>query len=112
MMVDFIPAKSNQVPFRYQKNTSIDSLGSGFPEAFRQFLRYLVARPLQPAKGSLPNMTSMKTLAEALDREYGWFVDAEPGKAQDVVADLARSDESLARLLFNPSLYPVLGQTK
>ncbi len=112
MMVDFIPSKSNQVPFRYQKTGAIDSLGSGFPEAFKQFLRYLVARPLQPAKADLPSMTSMKSLAEALDREYGWFMDADPGKAQEVVADLARTDERLARILFNPSLYPVLGQNK
>ena len=110
MMVDFIPSKSNLVPFRYQKTGSIDALGSSFHEAYRQLLRYLVARPLQPAKSNLPSMTSMKTLAEALDREYGWFVDADPGKAQEVVADLARTDERLARLLFNPSVYPILGQ--
>jgi hypothetical protein len=53
-------------------------------------------------------MISMKPLAEALDREYGWFVDAEPGKAQEIVADLALKDDRLARLLFNPSVYPVL----
>ena len=50
----------------------------------------------------------MKTVAEALDREYGWFVEAEPGKAQEIVEELMRRDGRLARLLFNPKIYPQL----
>jgi hypothetical protein len=111
-IVDFIPAKNNQIAFRYMKARRTDFLGSDSREAIMQFLRYLVARPLESAKGNLPNMTSVKTLAEALNREYGWLVDADPGKAQEVVANLARSDDRLARLLFNPSLYPALAQAK
>jgi hypothetical protein len=100
------------VPFRFAKAGKIDSIGSVLPEAFSQFLRYLTARPLLPAKKGLQPMTSMKNLAEALDREYGWFVQADPGKAQKAVSELALTDARLARLLFNPSVYPVLAQTK
>jgi hypothetical protein len=57
-------------------------------------------------------MTASRDLAEALDREYGWFVDAEPGKAQDVVAKLLLTDEHLAKSLFSPTLYPGLTEKK
>ena len=50
--------------------------------------------------------------AEALDREYGWFVDADPGKAQETVSELAHSDERLAQSLFSPALYPDLSPKK
>ncbi len=112
MTIDFIPAKSTQVPFRYMKTGSVDVLGAGFHEAFKQFLRYLAARPLEQAGKSDQSMSSARPLAEAVDREYGWFVDADPGKAQAVVSDLAQKDERLAKFLFNPSLYPVLAKTK
>jgi hypothetical protein len=113
LMVDFIPAKTTQIPFRYIKTGEIDSLEPDFHAAFRQFLRYLVARPLEPVKKEdEPSATALKNLAEALDREYGWFVSAEPGKAGEAVANLVSSDKQLARLLFNPSLYPELAKTK
>ena len=108
MMIDFIPAKTGSVPFRFTKSGKIDEAGAQIPEAFSQFAYYLTVRPLQPMQKKLPTMTSVKKLAEALDREYGWFVEAEPGKAQSVVSDLAATDERLARFLFNPSLYPTL----
>ena len=108
MMVDFMPAKTGSVPFRFAKSGKIDETGAQLPEAFSQFAYYLTVRPLQPMQKKLPTMTSVKKLAEALDREYGWFVEAEPGKAQAVVSDLAATDERLARFLFNPSLYPTL----
>ena len=108
MMIDFIPAKTGSVPFRFTKSGKIDEAGAQLPEAFSQFAYYLTVRPLQPMQKKLPTMTSVKKLAEALDREYGWFVEAEPGKAQTVVSDLAATDERLARFLFNPSLYPTL----
>ena len=108
MMIDFIPAKAGPVPFRFTKSGKIDEVGARIPEAFSQFAYYLTIRPLEPMQKKLPTMTSVKKLAEALDREYGWFVEAEPGKAQAVVSDLAATDERLARFLFNPSLYPTL----
>jgi hypothetical protein len=108
MMIDFIPSKIGTVPFRYTKPGSIDFVGACIPEVFVQFAYYLAIRPLEPAKNKLPDLTSMKKLAEALDREYGWFVEAEPGKAQAIVSELAVSDPQLARFLFNPSLYPNL----
>jgi hypothetical protein len=112
MMIDFMPARTTLVPFRFTRAGKIETIGSGLPQAYNEFLRYLTARPLLPAKKELPPMTSMKNLAEALDREYGWFVSADPGKAQDIVSELARTDERLARLLFNPNVYPELAQTK
>jgi hypothetical protein len=108
MMIDFLPAKAGPVPFRFTKSGKIDDVGARFPEVFSQFAYYLTIRPLEPTQKKLPTMTSMKKLAEALDREYGWFVAAEPGKAQAVVSDLLATDERLARFLFNPSLYPTL----
>ncbi len=110
--VDFIPSRSNLVPFRYLKSGKLDSIGAGFYDAYSQFLRYLVSKPLEPARTSDFTLTSMKDLAEALDREYGWFVEAEPGKAQDAAANLLRSDEALARSLFSPALYPLLAKNK
>jgi len=112
MMIDFMPSRTSLVPFRFTKNGKIDIVGSSLPEAYSQFLRYLAARPILPAKKGLQQMTEMKNLAEALDREYGWFAAADPGKAQSLVSELARTDERLARLLFNPNVYPVLAQTK
>ncbi len=109
LTVDFIPARTTLVPFRFQTQTSIDSLGSLFGGALDQFLRYLVVRPM--AKGTNTGLKSdvLKPVVEALDREYGWFVTADPGKSNKIVADLVRSDNRLARLLFNPSLYPGMG---
>ena len=112
MIIDFIPSRSSQVPFRYMNSGKIDYVGSQLPLAFGQFLYYLAVRPLEPSSKKLPTFTSMKSLAETLDREYGWFVEADPGKAQEVVTNLLHTDERLARFLFNPSLYPVLAQTK
>jgi hypothetical protein len=112
MMLDFIPARSTQVPFRFTKSGSIDDVGSQLPKAYNQFLYYLGGKRLNPIDKKLPTMTEMKSLAEALDREYGWFVEANPGKAQEVVSKLVSSDERLARLLFNPSMYPALIPTK
>ena len=112
IMLDFIPSKTTLVPFRFTKSGKIDAVGSSLPEAYNQFLRYLTTRPLERTGKSLEPMTSMKNLAEALNREYGWFVAADPGKAQQIVSDLARNDARLARLLFNPNVYPVLAPTK
>jgi hypothetical protein len=94
------------------KTGKIDSFGTGFYEAYDQFLRYLVAPLPEQGRNSVATMDSVKSIAEALDREYGWFVEAEPGKAQDLIKDLAQSDEPLARSLFNPAQYPALAAKK
>jgi hypothetical protein len=112
MTIDFIPARSTQIPFRFTKSGNIDDVGSKLPTAFNQFLYYLAARRMEPVSKQLQTMTEMKSLAEALDREYGWFVEANPGKAKETVANLARSDERLARFLFSPSQYPELAPTR
>jgi hypothetical protein len=112
LTMDFIPSKTNEVAFRYMKTRKMDTLEPAFLEAVRQFLRYQAARPVLMKKTRETGVESLKELAEALDREYGWFKEAEPGKAQEVVARLARTDMRLARLLFNPGVYPVLAEGK
>jgi hypothetical protein len=112
MVVDFVPTKANVVPFRYLKTGKLDAIGESFNDAYVQFLRYLVAKPFQPDRESAMTMDSVKDLAGALDREYGWFVEADPGKAQEVVVKLADSDARLARVLFSPTLYPSLAEKK
>ncbi len=109
LTLDFIPAKATMIAFRFQKDARVDALGIQFQEATKQFLEYLVARPPAKAGSKLPETGSLKELADALDREYGWYSDANPGKADAVVANLIRADANLARLLFNPGLYPALG---
>jgi len=110
--IDFIPGARNQFAFRHMKVRKLESFGPGFHEAIKQFLRYLTFKPLGPAKGNEPGLNSVKDLAEALDREYGWTMEADPGKAGDIVARLMKSDERLARTLFNPGIYPALAQNK
>jgi hypothetical protein len=108
LRIDFIPGKATLIPFRYENQTRVDSLTPQIREAFEQFLRYMVARPLggkdRSGKSMEPNQ--LKELAAALDREYGWFGQADPGKAGVEAEKLARSDGRLARLLFSPTLYP------
>lgn len=108
-IVDFIPVGSKQIPFRYMKNGRPDTISEGLPNAFTQFLRYLTAKPLEKTRKSNPKMSSMKEIAEALDLEYGWFVEAQPGKAQEIIERLVREDkEDLARFLFSQKTYPQL----
>jgi hypothetical protein len=106
MRVDFIPAKSSLVAYRYEKEGNIDSMGSYFIEAFSQFIRYLVLQPLPKAEGKALTPSSLRELGESLNREYGWYIAAEPGKSEKIVADLARTNSGFARLLFDPILYP------
>ena len=106
MRVDFIPAKASIVAYRYEKEGNADSMGGYFYEAFSQFMRYLVLQPLPKADGKGVATSSMRELGESLNREYGWYTAAEPGKSEKIVADLARMDSDFARLLFDPILYP------
>jgi cell division protein FtsN len=92
LILDFIPAKAASVPFRYEKETSMDSMMANFPDAIEQFSRYQELHPLKKQEAQSNQTLPWKEIAEALDREYGWFV--------------------TARLFFNPSYYPILGGRK
>jgi hypothetical protein len=112
MSIDFLPAKGNQIPFRYIKTRKVEMLEPCFYEAFKQFLRYLMVK--LPEQQEIPDQkfTLLEPLGKSLDREYGWSVVADPGKAQDDIADLMILDDRLARFLFNPSVYPALAEKK
>ena len=91
------------------KTARIDTIANHFPTAFTQFLRYLAVRPLGKNRASdNPKLSSMKAVVEALDREYGWFMEADPGNAHEIVDELLQRDEKLARFLFNANTYPQL----
>jgi hypothetical protein len=110
--IDFIPAKSMDVPFRYIKTRSLDSMGAAFQTALRQWLRYSSAKSAPIVRQKEPGLDKMRSIAEALDREYGWFETADPGNAQAIVSKLSPSDKDWAGLLFNPTMYPELAKTK
>jgi hypothetical protein len=108
MTVNFVPSKENAIPFMYIKKGSMDWVDVGAHEAYVQFLRYLIAGPVEPNKSKGEGLAPLRSLAEALDREYGWTREAEPGKAQEIVSSLLKTDDKLARFLFSPTLYPAL----
>ena len=108
--LDFIPAKPSLVPFRYEKTSAVEALPSQAREAFDQFLRYLIVRPLEVTKTPSLDAKKLREIADALDAEFGWFGTAKPGTSGKVVEDLARSRPALARVLFSPTLYPVLAK--
>jgi hypothetical protein len=110
LRVDFVPSGSSSVPFRYEARTSLPALDGNFAEAFEQFLRYLIMPRLERENIEMPDERMFREIAATLDVEYGWFVPAKPGAAQNIVERLAASDLKLARLLFNPALYPVLAK--
>lgn len=112
LSIDFLPVRSNQIPFRYMKTRKVDMLGPCFPEAFRQFLRYMMVKLPEPKMIESKKIMLYKSLAEAVDREYGWFTEADPGKAKEIVSELALADKRLARFLFDPSVYPELAKTE
>jgi hypothetical protein len=108
LLMDFIPSRDGEIPFRYVKTIQVDSVDLNIRKAFGQFLNYVSARPMDP-KGELKTtLASLRQLAEVLNREYGWTVPAEPGNAQEIVSNLVQSDPRLARFLFRPALYPGL----
>jgi hypothetical protein len=112
VMIDFIPGKSSQIAFRYMKSGKVEWMEEGVQEAFQQFRRYLMIPMPELQKSNKQEMLSLRNLAEVLDREYGWLVEADPGKAQETVTALLKTDERLARYLFSPTLYPELAQSK
>lgn len=107
LRVDFIPAAASQVAFRYEAAFSPESLGSRMRQAFAQFLNYLSARPLPKAEAD-SEVPNLKELAQVLEQEYGWRVPADPGKAETTVAAMGTSRRGLSRILFSPTLYPIL----
>jgi hypothetical protein len=111
LLIDFIPSKETMIAFRYEKQTAVNSLQANFLEALTQFLRYQVAKPSAAKESATLDAGLLRELAPALDLEYGWFASsADPGKAEKVVATLAKSDGRLAQILFNANLYPAIGQ--
>lgn len=107
LRLDFVPTQSSMVAYRYESAFSPETMVQRMREAFEQFLGYLMARPLPKKTGEI-GTAELKLIGEALDMEYGWYHPADPGKADSVVADLAKSQMEVARLLFSPTLYPVL----
>jgi cell division septation protein DedD len=111
LLLDFVPAKETGIPFRFEKQLSPDAMEGAIREAFEQFLRYLVAKPIGKGELSMPDEDLVRSLADALDVEYGWNASADPGKSEKLIATLAQSDAQLASALFNPTIYPVLNRT-
>jgi hypothetical protein len=107
--LDFIPARTSVFPFRFEKEDELRSLPNHLNEAFKQFINYLIARPIEDPRGGI-DPAGMSKIADAINLEYGWYVDADPGKASSVVSDLLSSNRQLARFLFNPSLYPSIDE--
>lgn len=114
MTIEFIPAKENMVPFRFTRKGKLEKqfFSLGFPLAANQFLRYLMAKPLEKDRGKVRALNYFEDVARAVDREYGWFVAADPGKAQETVNSLLSADPQLAKDLFSPSIYPALTKVK
>lgn len=105
LILDFLPSRSSTFPFRYEKRFRPESINEHLDKAFKQFVNYLIARPIPDQRGGNLDIKYLNKLALVLDEEYGWFGEANPGKAGETVAELLQSNKSLARFLFNPSLY-------
>ncbi|MDR0311852.1 MAG: hypothetical protein LBJ21_09720 [Acidobacteriota bacterium] len=110
MVLDFIPTDSSTVPFRYIKTRRMDNFGTNFYAGLRQWLRYATARPIPLLPVREPGLQKMRQLGEALDKEYGWLVTAEPGAAQAAVDEMLLEDENWARLMLRPTMYPDLAK--
>lgn len=108
LLIDYIPPAETSIPFRYTKKIPMENVDANVRKAFNQFLNYISSPPLDKQNNRHITLASVRQLAEALDREYGWSVPAEPGKAGEIVSNLAQSDIGLARQLFNPTLYSIL----
>ena len=104
-VVDFIPAKSDTIPFRHIRTRRMENVGTSFYLGLRQWLRYVTGRPIPLLQVREPGLQRMQPLGEALDKEYGWHVTAEPGVAHSIVNELALDDEDWMGLMFSPTLY-------
>ena len=112
VIVDFIPAKSSDVPFRYIKVRRLGNVGMTFQNGLRQWLRYTTSRQIPLVHAKQPGLERIRPLGEALDKEYGWLMNAEPGRAKEFVEDAAATDMNWAKLLFSPTMYPMLADEK
>ncbi len=110
LRVDYIPSRPSLVPFRYEKACALNAMDARLQEACAQFLEYLILRPLAPDKLKPLDANKVKEIAQALDAEYGWFTTAKPGQANKLVEELVVTNRNLAKLLFSPTLYPVLAK--
>jgi hypothetical protein len=110
MVVDFIPAKSNKVPFRHIRTRRVENIGTFFYLGLRQWLSYATGRPIPLLQTREPGLQKMQPLGEALDKEYGWFMTAEPGAAQSLINELTLEDEDWVKLMFSPTMYPSLAK--
>jgi hypothetical protein len=107
LRLDFLPSETSMVAYRYESSFTPETMLQKMREAFEQFLTYLMARPL-PKSSDAISPGNLRQIGEALDQEYGWYRTADPGKAERVVAELAKSQLSVARILFSPTVYPIL----
>ena len=112
VIVDFIPAKSTDIPFRYIKVRRLGNVGMTFQSGLRQWLRYTTGKQIPLMHAKQPGLERMRSLGEALDKEYGWLVTAEPGNAKESVEDTTATDRGWAKLLFSPTMYPLLADVK
>jgi len=108
-VVDFIPARSEAIPFRHIRTRRMENVGTSFYIGLRQWLRYATARPIPLLQVREPGLQRMQPLGEALDKEYGWLTTAEPGAAQSLVNELALEDEDWVKLMFSSTMYTSLG---
>ena len=110
VVVDFIPAKSTTVPFRYIKTRRMENIGTNFYLGLRQWLRYVTGKQILLLPIREPGLQKMRSLGEALDKEYGWLVTAEPGNAQHAIDEMFMEDEDWTKLMFSPTMYPSLAK--
>jgi DedD protein len=110
LLIDFIPVNTASYAFRYQKAVTSSALESNVWQALDRFVHYRVANPAV-VKGSKAAMDAglLRQIAETMDSDYGWFVPPAPGKGDAIAAAVSRSDSQFARLIFSPTLYPVVG---
>ena len=112
LLIDFIPPQDTSIPYRYIKKIRMENFDKNVRKSFDQFLNYIAAPELEDSKAKHLTLPSLRQLAEAVDREYGWTVEAQPGNSEEIVANLVQSDVRLARYLFNPNLYPILEENR
>ena len=110
VVVDFIPTNTNTVPFRHIKTRRIENIGTSFYSGLRQWLRYATGRPIPLLQVREPGLDKMRSLGEALDKEYGWLATAEPGAAQSLVNELMMDDEDWTKTMFSPTMYTSLAK--
>jgi hypothetical protein len=110
VVVDFIPGDPAKVPFRHIRTRRMETVGTTFYLGLRQWLRYVTSRPIPLLSVREPGLQRMQQIGEALDKEYGWLVTAEPGTSQSFINELVLDGEDWVRLVFSPTMYPSLAK--